>query len=126
MHAHACEWARTLKGPIAGAAQPETVFGSPEKLVEDGVADGLSVTARWAEQFTRAVKGRTSAGAIVAAIKVVRARINTADLADVLEQSNMHGQMLGALDSRWEAEEERPVAPAEFTSRLLDSSPRFT
>jgi phage gp29-like protein len=102
------------------AAQPSSVFGSPDVMVERGVDGLLSVTASLADAIVKAVSGKTSASAIRSAIDGAAGRFGTAKLEEPIHREIMHGAMLGAMDATWEAEEERPIEVESFAALHLD------
>ena len=101
---------------ICLAAQPETVNGSPEVLVEDGVKAGAKTAAGWGEQIVAALEGKTHEFEIRAAIQQAGARLDISAFARDAEQLIMRGLMLGALDSVWERENDQDIAPTKFAA----------
>lgn len=98
------------------AAQPSTVFGSPDTLVQRGAAAFLAVTERLAEALVKAVAGKTSAAAIKSAIDGAAKRFGHQPLAGPVRRELLHGAMLGALDASAETERGRPVPVERFAA----------
>jgi hypothetical protein len=97
-------------------AQPRSVFGSPEDIVERGT-DTLAVqTERLGVAIAKAVHGLTSAKAINAAIRKTGKAWNRSRLALPLQVELTHGAMLGALDADFEARMNRPVKVESFAA----------
>ncbi len=101
---------------ICFAAQPKSVHGTPDALVERGVDATLSVTEQLAEAIVRAVSGKSSAKAIESAIKGAAKRFGTGKLATPIERELLHGAMLGALDSAHEVETGHAVKVETFAA----------
>lgn len=102
---------------ICLAAQPSTVFGSPDVMVRRGVEDTLSVTGALADAIVKAVTGETSARAITSAINGAAKRFGTGRIARPIERELMHGALLGALDAWHESETDRFVPVESFAGR---------
>lgn len=109
-HCGGIELARRRRPP----AQPRSVFGSPEDLIERGTDKLARQTERLGIAIAKATAGLSSAKALNAAIKRVGKRWNRDRLADPLERELVHGAMLGALDADFEARTDRPVALPSF------------
>ena len=105
---------------ICFAAQPSTVFGSPDVMVQRGVEATLAVTASLAEAIVAAVRGKTSASAIKSAIDGSAKRFGTARLEKPIGRELTHGALLGALDAWYEAETDTAVAVESFAARHPD------
>lgn len=129
-------WALTRQAILASdhvclAAQPSSVFGSPELLVERGVDETLSATGQLADAIVKAVSGKTSARAIKAAIDGAAARFSDRLIAEPVERELLQGLMLGALDADFEADEGTPLEVESFaalhsaTRVLADTDTRF-
>lgn len=118
MEAHSAAGTRSLtRGEhICFAAQPSSVFGTPQTLVERGVDDGADATASFADRLIAAVRGKTSAADIREAIDRAAKRYDRGKLAAPIERELLHGCMLGALDAWFEAEEDVPVAVESFSA----------
>lgn len=112
-HRHSVECAR----------QPDTVNGSPDTLVEKGVRESARETGKWAGQIADAMEGLSDAGAILRRLRDLPGELNVQPLARVAERRLMHGVMLGALDSGWERENDRAVAPEKFAAPQLPGVP---
>lgn len=101
---------------ILFAAQPSTVNGTPETLVDRGVVKTVAITGAFAELLVDAVDGKTDGKAIAAALTRAGKRFSGARIAKPLESEFLHGQMLGALDADWEAENAKTIKPASFSA----------
>lgn len=101
---------------ICRAAQPESVFGSPDVMVERGTDATLHVTEQLAEAIVRAVHGKSSKRAIEAAIHSAARGFGARKIARPIERELLHGAMLGALDAAWEAHTDRPIAVESFAA----------
>ena len=106
------------------AAQPETVFGSPDTPVERGVATMSRQTAAFAAEIVKAVSGKKDPQAIRAAIERTAKRFDDSKLAEPVRRELLQTGMLGALDSAYEIEEETTIAPETFRA-LIDKDRRF-
>lgn len=97
-------------------AQPRSVFGSPEDIIEHGT-DVLAVqTERLGIAIAKATHGLSSAKAIQAAIRKTGREWNRNRMALPLQAELVHGAMLGALDSDYEMRTDRPVAVPSFAA----------
>lgn len=101
---------------VCFAAQPESVFGSPDVMVERGTDAFLAVTGALAERIVKAVTGKKTAADIRSAIDSAAGRFDTDKLAEPLQRELLHGALLGALDAAWEAENEKPIAVESFAA----------
>jgi SPP1 gp7 family putative phage head morphogenesis protein len=110
--------ARQLYGDhVCMAAQPQTPNGSPDDLVEHGVAAGAAVAQRWADTIVRALEHTTTEHAIRQMLMALPAILTLQPFADVAHGSVLSGCMLGALDSHWEREHGVELAPVRFDAR---------
>jgi len=98
------------------AAQPDTVYGSPDLMVERGVDELLPVTGAFADAIVRAVTGKTTAASIRSAIDGAASRFSDARLAEPIRRELLQSAMLGALDSDFEMENETAVAVESFAA----------
>lgn len=97
-------------------AQPRSVFGSPEDIIEQGT-DLLAVqTERLGIALAKATHGLSSVRAIQAAIRKTGKAWNRNRMALPLQAELTHGAMLGALDADFEARTDRPVAVPSFAA----------
>lgn len=97
-------------------AQPRSVFGSPEDIIEQGT-DLLAVqTERLGIAIAKATHGLSSAKAIQAAIKKTARAWPVRRMALPLQAELEHGAMLGALDADYETRTDRPVAVPSFAA----------
>jgi hypothetical protein len=101
---------------ICLAAQPSTVFGSPDVMVVRGVSETLAVTAALAEAIVAAVRGKTTASAITSAINGSAKRFGTGKIEKPIGRELMHGALLGALDAWHESETDRFVPVESFAA----------
>lgn len=97
------------------AAQPSSVFGSPDVLVERGVEGLLTQTGALAGAIVKAVEGRSTSKGIESAINGAARRFGMIRLEEPIHREILHGQLLGALDAFYESETDRFVAPEAFT-----------
>jgi hypothetical protein len=102
---------------ICLAAQPSTVFGSPDTLIERGIEDTLAVTGALAAAIVKAVTGKTTKAAIESAINGAAKGFGSAKLEAPIRRELLHGSMLGALDSFYESETDRFIEVESFTGR---------
>lgn len=107
-HWHQCE------GHICMAAQPSSLHGSPDDLVDDGVPRAAAVTGAWAERLVVSVEDMVSEGQVRSALARAADEFNVDDLAEVIFDEMLRSFELGALDSQWERENDREVAIARF------------
>lgn len=96
------------------AAQPDSVFGSPQTMVERGVDDTLDATGALADALVKAVSGKGSAKAIEGAINAAARRFGTSKLEKPIRRELLQGSMLGALDAWFEVQTDRQVAVETF------------
>lgn len=85
-------------------AQPDTPNGSPEDIIVEGVDDGSIVTGRWANNYSNAVEGKTSARSILRALEAQANRNKLASFAEIAGGGQLHGALLGGADSYYEQE----------------------
>ena len=85
--------------------------------MDRGTVRAARITEQLADAIAKAVDGKDTGPAIRAAIERAGRRFTTAKLARVLEEEILHGQMLGALDADWEAENRTAIAPVRFKER---------
>ena len=100
---------------ICLAAQPSSVYGSPDTLIERGVEDTLATTGALADAIVKAVTGKTTKAAIESAINGAARGFGTARLEAPVRRELLHGSMLGALDAFYESETDRFVEVESFT-----------
>lgn len=84
--------------------QPEGPHGSPEDIIVEGVDDGAVVTGRWANQYSRAVRGLSSSRDIIQALNQQFAETNLEPFAKIAGEDQVRGALLGAADSHYEQE----------------------
>jgi SPP1 gp7 family putative phage head morphogenesis protein len=101
---------------ICLAAQPSTVFGSPDVMVVRGVSETLAVTGALADAIVAAVRGKTTASAITSAINGSAKRFGTGKIEKPIGRELMHGALLGALDAWHESETDRFIPVESFAA----------
>lgn len=102
---------------VCCAAQPATVNGSPETLIESGVRESARITQAWADTLVDSVTGLDQAGAIFEALSHAANALPLAAFARAAERRILHSVMLGAMDSTWERENEALVSLEHFSER---------
>ena len=102
--------------------QPSSVHGSPDKLVERGVREGVRSTATWADELVDAAHG-TDAPSIYRNLIARAKSLNVEPFTRALERRLVHTLMLGALDADHEATTDTPIAPVAFAAGGI---PNFT
>ena len=100
--------------PWLFAAQPKTVFGTPDTLIVRGVGRTLDATASFVEDIVRAVSGKSSAKAIASTLKGLKRSAPVRKVSSPIRRELLQGSMLGALDAEWEGEEDEAIAPEAF------------
>lgn len=102
-------------------AQPSSVNGSPETLIERALTEVRPTMSKLAAAFETAVATQETVSGIYGALGRVRASLDVRPLARSLERRMVHCAALGALDSADETAEDVTTAtvkaPADF-SRL--------
>lgn len=109
--------ATALRRAVHFSAQPETVNGTPEVLVDAGVREGSRQTGKWADALAASVEGVTEPGAAFEALTRAARGLSMSEFARVAERRIMHAVMLGAMDSAWEVAHDEDVALVEFSRR---------
>lgn len=94
--------------------EAEHVNGSPETIINTGVADGSVVTAHWVTMIGSAVDGLATADAILQALADAIPPSAVKLFADPVQQSLTHGVMLGAMDSAYEVSSGNEIAAPAF------------
>lgn len=102
-------------GVVTFAAQPETVNGSPDDLVERGVRAFAPESLALGLEIAKAVDGLTSHKAIRKAINRAAKAWDPARFTASVEPELVHGLELGALDAAWEAAHSERIAPETFS-----------
>lgn len=106
--------------------QPETVFGTPEIQIIRGGREAIRFTSQWLKRFGNAVEGKASSGSILAAAIRAQQELDLHEFARVVERRTVHGMMLGALDSEFEADEAELIEQPTLSRTLLsDPKPNF-
>ena len=116
--------------PWLFAAQPKTVFGTPDTLIVRGVGRTLDATAGFVDDIVRAVRGKSSAKAIQSTLKGLKRSAPVRKVSSPIRRELLHGSMLGALDAEWEGEEDEAIAPEAFARepaphQLVKADPSF-
>lgn len=121
-----------MYGHVCFIAQPRSVFGSPEDLVERGTRSLAEQTAALGRAIVDRIGEKTGPKAIRDAIDAAGRAWPRERFAEPLSRELERGLMLGALDSDWEARNNERIAPASFAElhapRLLregDTDPAF-
>jgi SPP1 gp7 family putative phage head morphogenesis protein len=92
-----------------------TPNGSPETLIDDGVAAAAKVTAGWAKQILRALEPATTERAILSVLdQFENGGFHVDEFANIAAEKLTLGTMLGALDSQWERENDHVLEPIRF------------
>ena len=111
----ACQLLEAQQGEhVCFAAQPESVFGSPDVMVERGTDALLAVTGAFADAIVKAVSGKTTGADIRSAIDRAAKAFSTRKLEEPIARELVHGALLGALDAAWEAENEKAIEVESF------------
>lgn len=97
---------RTCVQCAAGHRQPDGPNGNVETLLERGLPEGRRAVARIVQAYQDAVRGKQTAGAILAALTSARAALDVRPLGRVLERRMVHSLALGALDGADDVGEE--------------------
>lgn len=101
------------------AAPASLPNGSPETIVERGVLEGARATGAWVAGILDAIGDKENPREIRAAVARLEAKLPLAEFARLVERQLIHGAMLGAVDSDWEAQrDDGEVKPAEFSIRF--------
>ncbi len=101
---------------VHAARQPDTVNGSPERIIDKAVREAARETNRWVEKLTAAATTAGNGNAILRKLNAAASAIDLAPLARIVERRMMHGAMLGALDSQFETTTDIAVKPEQFAS----------
>ncbi|MHB9004518.1 MAG: phage portal protein family protein [Coriobacteriia bacterium] len=104
---------------VCRAKQPDSANGTPELLIDRGVAETARETARWGNALVDATEGLDNAGKIFERLNRVAATLPLASFARTAERKILHGLMLGALDSVYERENDELV-PIESFAQIRD------
>lgn len=116
--------ARPFDGHVCCSRDPDSVFGSPDVIVDRGVEKSTAAIAKWVHALEKAVDGKTTAAEIRKAIN--GAKIDLTEFAGIVEREVMRGVMLGALDSAWERENDEQVKLETFSRiTMVATAPSF-
>jgi len=97
------------------AAQPETVYGSPDSLVQRGTPIFAEQSLAFGEDIARRVDGLTTAKAIRKAVDAAAKAWDRSLFAEPVEQEVLQGMQLGALDADYEMHANEKIAPETFS-----------
>ena len=111
---------RRYDGVLFAVKQPATVNGSPERLIDTGVAESARITASWGAIIGESTVGLTDAAEIFNAINAAADSLPLAAFARVVERKIFQGVMLGSLDSLFERESDELVALEHFAAVKAD------
>jgi hypothetical protein len=103
-----------LEERIRCARQPSTLYGSPESIIDRGVARGITETARWAERIVNAIGNADNPDAIRSRTRAAAKGNSLKAFARNTYERLLHGAALGALDANWEYETGGTVAQPKF------------
>lgn len=99
---------------VCAAKQPSTVYGSPEAIIDKSVAELSLRTAEWARKLIAASSGHETPISIFSAVSRAARALDTDEFVRSMSRRILHGEMLGALDSSYEAAHQVDIAPAKF------------
>ncbi len=99
---------------LAQQVQPESVNGTPDDIINRAERRAKKQLDGWADIFGKAVEGKKTAKAINKALVAASRRLPVATFRDGVDESVLHGSMLGALDSDFEIENDVTVGPERF------------
>jgi phage gp29-like protein len=110
---------RSLLGKVGSAvllaAQPATVYGSPDDLVQRGTPIFAEQSLVLGEDIARRVDGKTDPKAILKQINAAGKAWDRSRFAEPVEQEVLQGMQLGALDADFEMRANEKVAPETFS-----------
>jgi len=109
-----CAICAALPPHLLTEKEAERVNGSPETIIDTGVADGSVVTGHWVSMIGLAVDGLSTPEAILQALADAIPPSAVKLFADPLQQSLTHGVMLGAMDSAYEVSTDNEIAAPAF------------
>lgn len=98
------------------AAQPATVYGSPDDLVQRGTRGFAPESLALGEDIAKRCEGKTTHKAIRRAIVAAGKAWDRKRFAAPVEAELLQGLMLGALDADFEMTENEKVVPETFTA----------
>lgn len=111
---------RRYDGALFAVKQPSTINGSPERLIDTGVAETARITASWGNIIGESTEGLTDPSEIFNAINEAANALPLAAFARVAERKIFQGVMLGSLDSVFERENEEAIALEHFAAIKAD------
>lgn len=85
------------------------VNGSPETIMDRGVREGARETSAMAAALEAACEGHSDGRRLHTALTQAAEKLSLDRLSATLERTIVRSLMLGALDSAWEAEADKPV-----------------
>jgi phage gp29-like protein len=106
---------------LAKQAQPSTVHGTLEDLIDKGVKEGAREVAKWADKYAAAVAGKTTAAQLYRAINQAHESLETNGFARLVERRISQSMMTGSLDSQWEGLEDEAIKPEAFEAPVAAS-----
>jgi SPP1 gp7 family putative phage head morphogenesis protein len=105
--------ARALASPGRLLARRHKPHGSVEEIARQGVDLAAPLFEDWLKAIERALRGKTTARSIRAALRKAQKRLETADLVELVEEAALRSSMIGAEDAHSEMRG-RLVDPAKF------------
>lgn len=107
--------ARILKAsPVATAAQPSSVHGSPDEIIAPGIDAGARALGVWLEALLDLVAAASDSRRLPALVAQAKRLPGIEAFAGELAERAIHSAALGMLDVAWELETERPVQVERF------------
>lgn len=101
----------------AFATAPETVFGTPDTLVQRGVRDMAKAGGDFAAFLADRLTGKTKRSSIVAALDTAAGAWGAAKaFAEPVQRELIHALMLGALDSEFEGTQSERIEVEGFAA----------
>lgn len=107
--------ARLLKAsPVATAAQPSSLHGSPDGIIGPGIDAGARALGVWLDALLDLIGGASDSRRLPALVAQAKRLPGIEAFAGELAERAIHGAALGMLDVAWELETERPVQVERF------------
>jgi len=97
-----CDCGARLLARGGKSKDADSVNGSPEQIIDDGVVYGSHVTGRWVELISYALEGKDTVTEIMAAVSRAMPEARATELVPSVHEALGHGVMLGAMDSAYE------------------------
>ncbi|HEX4334709.1 MAG TPA: DUF935 family protein [Polyangiaceae bacterium] len=101
---------------VCAAKQPSSVYGSIEAIIAKAVPELALRTSEWAKKLISAGSGLDSPIQIYGAVSRAARGLDLDEYVRSLSRRVLHGEMLGALDSSYEAAHDVEIAPAKFAA----------